>query len=234
MDFRTVGGGGGRKVASTFTDTFIRPNSAFLGPTYMTGPSLGVVGTGYGIGIAAQKAVFSASAVVPGGDFVPCNNYPLAVMPNFTTSRNQFSQIVLNALTGVVGTAILTGIGVLSGFPLLTGDYRQYVLEWGATDANPLNNQWALVRTITSTRVVLVTGAPGSAVPGQTLRLEARITAGVSVELKSFVNGVLVNTTVDNSVSRTEIGCPFFGRTVWLGTGPSNSAQYGTFTCGVL
>jgi hypothetical protein len=232
---QVLGGAGGDTFSPAFSDDFNRANSAFLGPNWLPGPLLATGGgTGGGLGITAGVCVFQGSAVTA-GDSTPFGAFPLPPAPAYAGSAivNQFASLFLSLHGRTGGTAILAGPAIFGGCPLTTGDYRSYTLCWEAVDANPANDRWNLMQLVNTTRVSLGLGANGSAIAGQTLRLEGRATAASTI-LSIVVNGVTVTTITDASASRTSTGMPHINRSLWVGSGPINAINFGPFACGKL
>jgi len=150
-----------------------------------------------GSDVAARLNIGATGMTVGNGDGVNNSNINLLAFPALVSRRavvtksagnGIFSQMVLVARTN---PGIQSTVGPAVG--LNPGDCANYSLQ-----LNSANNNTVLFRMNTAGTYTALVANVFSSSPGDIVRLEYRIVGGFP-ELRSYQNGILRNTTVDNS-----------------------------------
>jgi len=222
--------------ATRFSDDFNRAATTLgVGEEYISGPLPSVI-EAVGCTIFTNGTTFCMRATsVNANQRNSIVFYPKPVIP-FVTG-NQFAQCLLAADDSVSGTGVVAGgLFLLSGWQAGNGGYRDYSVWWEGPTGGANQNSLRLRRmTAPSTEVQLGTTATGTAVIGQTLRIEARLNVG-SNDVECFIDGVSVLAVNDNSATRPLIGNPGIGRLLWNSTAVpgTRTQQLDDFLCGSL
>jgi hypothetical protein len=211
MGVRYDPGGGSPPAVTSFSDTWIgadRPpymgNSWLLQMTQTTA----VLGSD----VAAQMNIGATGLGVGNGGGGNLNNTNLLLFPSLV---DRAAVVAKSATVGVfsqmtVVSRPIVGINAAFGPAVLLnpGDSSSYHLQLNSTTTNtPL---FRMNGNGTYTNLVVSVFATN---PGDVVRLEARIVGGFP-QLKSYKNGVLLDTTTDNSglgPTAGQFGCIWYG-----------------------
>lgn len=219
MDFRTIGG---NRLIKTFSDSFTRANATYVGPSYIFSAAFGAtqnMTTSYGIG---SNMLGVTDSTVNQTQFFPECLIPIQGAPNLN-GKSQFGKITWVNGNNVAGTRSLhCGIAVLISISSTLG-YSCYTVEM----QDETSNQNLITRKFTQSGgyTTLFTGTVGSAPNSSSHVMELSAVPGVSsTVLKTFLDGVLINTTTDSS-SPIITGVPGFCRPLYVTTASPGVSQ---------
>lgn len=220
MDYRTVGGGG-KPPVKTFSDNFVRANNRYLGSNYIPAIAFGSAQSlTTSVGIQTNQLQFSDSSVNQ-TQFYPECFVPIQGAPNLN-GKAQFAKFTWATGNNVTGTRSLhCGVAVFISIDPALG-FSCYSVEVQDETAN----QNFIVRKFTQVGgfTTLFTSTAGDVPNTGPATIELAVAPGAtSVALSTFLNGALINTTVDSSTPILT-GIPGLARVLWASTASPGTA----------
>lgn len=217
MDFRTIGG---TLPKRTFTDNFTRANAAYIGNQYIAAMAFGsaqALTTSYNI---TTNTLQVTDNTVNQTQFYPECFVPIVGAPNLN-GKAQFAKVTWKSGNNVTGTRSLhAGVACLISISPSLG-FSCYTLEMQDETAN----QNIITRKFTQSGgyTTLFTSTAGDAPNTSPHIFELAVVPGAtSTSILTFLDGTLINTTVDSSTPIIT-GVPGFCRPLY-----ASSASPGT------
>lgn len=218
MDFRTIGG---KQLIKSFTDNFHRGTVAYIGNQYIAAMAFGAgqaLTTTFAI-TTNQLSIQDSTANQT--QFYPECFVPIVGAPNLN-GVSQFAKTTWASGNNITGTRSLhAGVAVLISINSTLG-FSCYTLEMQDETAN--QNIIARKFTQSGGYTTLFTSTAGDAPNTSPHTFElAAVPGATSTTLKIFLDGVLLNTTVDSSTPIIT-GVPGFCRPLYASSGSSGLA----------